>query len=193
MARLTRTESQAQTREQLLATARHMFFADGYVLTSLEKVADAAGYSKGAVYSNFRNKVELCTAVLDEVRAERIEEILGIIALGDRELQLTAFDEWARRVIGDPGWTSLEIEFVSNTRKNDEVRDALSARLDSIINLMAAGINVAPGVETRLPSHETALTLLALGTGLGFFRSINPSVPVDGLIDTMRIILLRQD
>ncbi|MCE5289559.1 MAG: TetR/AcrR family transcriptional regulator [Nocardiaceae bacterium] len=188
MARLSRTESQAQTRKQLLATAREMFFADGYSSTSLEKVADAAGYSKGAVYSNFRNKIELCTAVLDEVRAERIEEVMGIIALDTPELQLKAFDEWARRVIGDPGWTSLEIEFVSNTRRNDDVRDALGDRLDSIVNLMAAGID-ASGVDTRLPGHETALTLLALGTGLGLFRSINPSIPVDGLIDTMKIIL----
>ncbi len=52
---------------------------DGYHPTSLEKVADAAGYSKGAVYSNFRNKDELCTAVLDEVRAERLGEVLELI------------------------------------------------------------------------------------------------------------------
>ncbi|CAM3882008.1 TetR/AcrR family transcriptional regulator [Smaragdicoccus niigatensis] len=188
MARLSRTESQAQTRKQLLATARELFFADGYVQTSLEKVADAAGYSKGAVYSNFRNKIELCTAVLDEVRAERIEEVMAIIALDSAELQMKAFDEWARRVVGDPGWTSLEVEFVSNTRRNEDVRDALGDRLDSIVNLMAAGID-ASGVDTRLPGHETALTLLALGTGLGLFRSINPSIPVDGLIDTMKIIL----
>ncbi|MDT7795343.1 MAG: hypothetical protein QOD59_4784, partial [Mycobacterium sp.] len=65
-------ETQAETRAQLVKTARQLFFDDGYRPTSLEKVADAAGYSKGAVYSNFRNKDELCTAVLDEVRAERL-------------------------------------------------------------------------------------------------------------------------
>src|ERR1041384_2785727 len=80
MARMTRAESQANTRAQLLATARQMFFTDGYHPTSLEKVADAAGYSKGAVYSNFRNKDELCVAVLDEVRAERLAEPMGLVS-----------------------------------------------------------------------------------------------------------------
>ena len=67
MARKTRAESQAETRAQLLKTARQLFFDDGYHPTSLEKVADAAGYSKGAVYSNFRNKDELCLTVLDRI------------------------------------------------------------------------------------------------------------------------------
>ncbi len=61
-----------------------MFFTDGYHPTSLEKVADAAGYSKGAVYSNFRNKDELCVAVLDEIRAERFAEVLDAVRQPDR-------------------------------------------------------------------------------------------------------------
>ena len=76
MARMTRAES----RPKPGATGRdrrQMFFDDGYHPTSLEKVADAAGYSKGAVYSNFRNKDELCAAVLDEIRAERLAEASG--------------------------------------------------------------------------------------------------------------------
>ena len=47
MTRLTRAESQAQTRTQLVATAKELFLEDGYLAASLEKVADAAGFSKG--------------------------------------------------------------------------------------------------------------------------------------------------
>ena len=54
--RLTRPESQARTRAELIATARDLFLSDGYAGTSLERVAEAAGYSKGAVYSNFASK-----------------------------------------------------------------------------------------------------------------------------------------
>src|SRR6201991_2769044 len=98
VARMTRSESQAMTRSQLIATARQLFFEDGYHPTSLEKVADAAGYSKGAVYSNFRNKDELCTAVLDEVRAERLGEVLAIFAKPDTPSRIDAIRDWAERV-----------------------------------------------------------------------------------------------
>src|SRR3982074_3516259 len=111
MTRMTRAESQAQTRAQLVTTARRMFFDDGYHPTSLEKVADAAGYSKGAVYSNFRNKDELCTAVLDEVRAERFGVVVAMLATPDTPARIEALRDWSERVIGDPGWTSLEVEF----------------------------------------------------------------------------------
>jgi len=116
MARMTRAESQAQTRSQLVATAKQMFFTDGYHPTSLEKVADAAGYSKGAVYSNFRNKDELCVAVLDEMRADRFTEVLDVVAKPDR---FEALHDWAESVIGDPGWTPLEAEFAVHARRDE--------------------------------------------------------------------------
>lgn len=77
MARLTRAESQARTREQLIETAKQLFLRDGYSVTSLERVADEAGYSKGAVYSNFRNKDELCLAVLDRIHDEQVALVAG--------------------------------------------------------------------------------------------------------------------
>ena len=44
MPRLSRAASQARTRAQLIETARELFLRDGYFATSLDKVADAAGY-----------------------------------------------------------------------------------------------------------------------------------------------------
>lgn len=79
---MSRAERQARTREQLLATARALFLRDGYFATSLERVADAAGYSKGAVYSNFAGKDELCRAVLDEIHTEQGAQIIAAITAG---------------------------------------------------------------------------------------------------------------
>ncbi|NHN20245.1 TetR family transcriptional regulator, partial [Bacillus amyloliquefaciens] len=50
MARLTRQEAQAMTRETLLATAVEHFLDRGYAAASLDQIAEDAGYSKGAVY-----------------------------------------------------------------------------------------------------------------------------------------------
>ena len=188
MARKTRVETQAETRAQLVKTARQLFFDDGYRPTSLEKVADAAGYSKGAVYSNFRNKDELCTAVLDEVRAERLGEVLDIVAKPDMPARIDAIRDWAQRVIGDPGWTTLEVEFAAHARPNEQLRTELAGRLDGIIQILTAAMESADNADLKMPGHETATVLLALGVGLGLLRSINPDIPVSGLTDTLRLL-----
>jgi AcrR family transcriptional regulator len=188
MARKTRAESQAETRAQLLKTARQMFFEDGYHPTSLEKVADAAGYSKGAVYSNFRNKDELCTAVLDEVRAERLGEVLEIFAKPDTPSRIEAIRDWAERVIGDPGWTTLEVEFAAHARPNDRLRTDLAGRLNGILQMLTTAIESAETSDLKMPAREAATILLALGVGLGLLRSIDPQIPVVGLIDTLKLL-----
>jgi AcrR family transcriptional regulator len=188
MARLTRAQSQAQTRAQLVTTAKRLFFEDGYHPTSLEKVADAAGYSKGAVYSNFRNKDELCTAVLDEIRAERLGEVLEIIARPDTPSRIEALRAWADRVIGDPGWTSLEVEFAVHARRDEKLRADLAAGLDNILEMLSTGVESADNPDLKMPGRQAATTMLALGAGLGLLRSIDPSIPVNGLIDTLRLI-----
>jgi AcrR family transcriptional regulator len=188
MARKTRVETQAETRAQLVKTARQLFFDDGYRPTSLEKVADAAGYSKGAVYSNFRNKDELCTAVLDEVRAERLGEVLDIVAKPDMPARIDAIRDWAQRVIGDPGWTTLEVEFAAHARPNEQLRTELAGRLDGIIQMLTAAMESADNADLKMPGREAATVLLALGVGLGLLRSINPNIPVSGLIDTLRLL-----
>jgi len=188
MARKTRAESQAETRAQLLKTARQLFFDDGYHPTSLEKVADAAGYSKGAVYSNFRNKDELCTAVLDEVRAERLAEIMQIMSQPDTPARIDALRSWAERVIGDPGWTTLEVEFAAHARPNEQLRTELAGRMDGIFQMLTATVESADLPDLKVPAREGATVMLALGIGLGLLRSIDPQIPVSGLIDTLGLL-----
>lgn len=185
MGRMTRAESQAQTRSKLMVTAREVFFAEGYHSTSLEKVAEAAGYSKGAVYSNFRNKDELCTAVIDEIHTERMGEVLALVSRPDR---FEALLEWAEGVIGDPGWTSMEIEFALHARRDEQLRTEFAARLGGVIDMLANGVESADDLDLAMPSRETATAMLALGIGLGLMRSIDPSISVKGLVDTLRLV-----
>jgi hypothetical protein len=46
----------------------------------------------------------------------------------------------------------------------------------------------ADNADLKMPGRETATVLLALGVGLGLLRSINPDIPVSGLIDTLRLL-----
>ena len=64
--RLTREESKARTRADLLRAANRLFLRNGFVATSLADIADEAALTKGAVYSNFESKEDLFLAVLQE-------------------------------------------------------------------------------------------------------------------------------
>src|SRR6476661_7420475 len=73
--RLTRAQRKKQTRERLLEAAGRMFVKKGFVATSVEDIAEAAGYTRGAFYSNFDGKPELLLELLqrdhDRARANR--------------------------------------------------------------------------------------------------------------------------
>lgn len=191
--RLSRAESQAQTRARLVVTARKMFLTDGYASTSLERVAEEAGYSKGAVYSNFGGKDDLCLAVLDSIQAEVAQAVLAAFdgaATFDEALQV--FDLWAESRLGDPQWSALEAEFAARARRHPGVRHALVERDQKLHAVIAGALErtcVAHGLRPRVPVDEVASALLSLGIGLGLQRSVNPALPVRVLSDVARALV----
>lgn len=192
MARLSRAESQAQTRDRLITTAKRAFLRDGYTATSLEKVADEAGYSKGAVYSNFRNKDELCLAVLDAIHAEQMAAVAAAVA-GTTSLteRLAAFGAWADGAVGDQGWTALEVEFAVHTRHDPLLRDELAKRDKQVRSVLASVLADGAaefGITLPMPIENLATALLSIGIGLGVQRAIDPRIPASVLTDTIRAL-----
>ncbi|WP_026413545.1 TetR/AcrR family transcriptional regulator [Actinomadura oligospora] len=191
----TRAERQARTRELLVATARDLFLRDGYHATTLDRVAEAAGFSKGAVYSNFATKDELCQTVIDEVRAEQVGAVIEAIGgEGSAADRLAVFDAWAERTIGDPGWTLLEAEFaIHATRRDPALRDRVAEGARHWVR--ALGRLLEEEARRRdlvlpLPPDELAEALLSLGIGLGLRRAVDPQLSPQALTDVLRLFLL---
>src|SRR5258708_26465376 len=63
---LTPDRRRALTRQHLLAAASEVFARRGYAAATIDEVAERAGFSKGAVYSNFSSKEHLLMAVMQE-------------------------------------------------------------------------------------------------------------------------------
>lgn len=191
--RLSRAESQAQTRARLVATAREMFLHDGYASTSLERVAEEAGYSKGAVYSNFGGKDDLCLAVLESIQTEVAQAVLDALdgaATFDEALKV--FDVWAESRLGDPEWSALEAEFAARARRHPGVRRALverDQRLHTVITDALERTCAQHGLTPLIPVDEVAAALLSLGIGLGLQRSVNPALPVRVLSEVARALV----
>src|ERR1035438_2954546 len=70
--RLTRAETRARTREQLLDAAAFVFARKGFAGASVEEIAESAGYSTGALYSNFESKEQLFLELLSARRSRGI-------------------------------------------------------------------------------------------------------------------------
>lgn len=68
-----------ETRKKIIAAAEKVFFDQGIARTTLEKVARAAGVTRGAIYWNFQNKADLINAVYAEVQLPAEEVLLQIL------------------------------------------------------------------------------------------------------------------
>lgn len=191
--RVTRAERQAQTRERLVEVARELFLEVGYAATSLDKVAATAGFSKGAVYSNFSGKEELCLAVLDTIHAEQTEAVLEAFS-GDTDLdsRIDAFVDWARTGLGRPRWTALEVELAAVARHSPYVASELVKRhrqmVDSV-TMLVERVADQEGIELAMPAQEAATTLLSLGIGMGALRSLDSGIDVQVFATAMRTLI----
>ncbi|KHL19321.1 AcrR family transcriptional regulator [Mumia flava] len=191
---VTRAQRQAQTRAALVETARRLFLDEGYGVTTLDRVALEAGYSKGAVYSNFKSKEELGLAVLDQIHAEMVTEVMESLAGAETyEGLLAGFGGWLHRRLGQPRWTALEVEFAAVVRQSPYVATELATRHRQIRGTIAEVLRslvADAGVRLALSPEQTATALLSLGIGMGAQRSLDADVDVEAFTGTMRTLLL---
>jgi TetR/AcrR family transcriptional regulator, transcriptional repressor of aconitase len=111
MARLSRTESQAVTRDRLREAARDLFKREGYLTTSVERIADAAGYTKGAVYSNFENKESIFLEVLEAQGQESLNDLfVAIDQAPDTAAIIALLVGWADDRSRSGGWSLTILE-----------------------------------------------------------------------------------
>jgi len=190
MARLTQAERRQRTRGELVATSRKVFLERGFHGASLDDIAEQAGYSKGAVYSNFAGKDELFLAVLD-AQFEQRARILADVLLDQESLEdsyravarsMTAADE------GEPGWTPLLLEFWAHASRRPELRAEVSVRRERFFTIIAGLIEELGrrhNVEFVLPTKELARGSNALSRGIALDRLLAPDTVSGELFEEM--------
>jgi AcrR family transcriptional regulator len=166
-----RDEQRARTRSELLDAAARVFGARGFHAASVDQVAEAAGYTKGAVYSNFASKQELFLELLDRHLDEAIgalEQLVFDVAPEDRADRFVAQQD--RIGVLDRGWFLLEAEFLLYAARNLQVRDRVAARQrrthDRITALTRRHLDDLGVGEDLLPAADAARILMATAGGL---------------------------
>jgi AcrR family transcriptional regulator len=194
--RLTREQQQAATRERVLAAATSTFLEKGFHGTTIAAVAETAGFTSGAIYSNFASKEELVLAVLDRHAAERTRLLAeALSAATDLEDLLARVSRWfGSRIDTDPEWPALQIELALSTRHSPSLRRKLRDRhrtthaaLAQVLRQQSARF----GVELPLDADTLASTVHGLGEGLAVQRLLDPTTRAADVLHQSLTVLLR--
>jgi len=175
---LTPDRRRAMTRQHLLDAAAIVFARDGFHGASIDEVAATAGFTKGAVYSNFKNKDDLFLELLDDRLARQFALVETIL---EDEPHLEPVDEMHRmgefvwRTMHNPDWTLLYLEFLVYAARNPEAKAKLaeSARQSRRIVVEMRRHEFSDG-DGPWDVEEFATISLALFNGLELDFLIDP-------------------
>lgn len=188
--RLTRAESRERTRMRIIDAATVLFLRAGFQATSLEQVAEEAGYTVGAVYSNFESKTAMGMAVIDELYAceeQRLIESLAKVPEDDVDGVFDALSAWAESTIGDPDWTRLEIEtFSAHEDSSRAATAARHARLRARCHELVTGRLIG---KSLLDPDLLATAMVGLALGVGLQRAADPSIPGRVWGEALRVLV----
>jgi AcrR family transcriptional regulator len=159
-------------RRAILDAAAAVFADRGIDGASLDDVAAAAGFTKGAVYSNFASKDELILALMDDRVAAHLD--LGVQAVGSGERSpaeraRALGDCLTAALLAQRQWHMLFLEFWQRALRDPEVGARFAAHRHVVRDDIATAIHdqaTALGLTPALPPAELATVILALSNGL---------------------------
>jgi AcrR family transcriptional regulator len=174
MPRLTRSESQAITRQRLIESMTALVVERGYRGASLDEVCDRAGFSRGAFYAQFKSRDEVMLAGLEKHLNEEIQKIDGML------LEHTSLEDLPERVAryyaagGDRvQWVMLQIEFQLYAARNEEFAKqfelSIRAFRERLANLIERSF--APGTKLQISWIEMASIFLSMSWGMNLQRA----------------------
>jgi AcrR family transcriptional regulator len=121
------SKQQLRTREtqaRLLAAAEEVFVRDGYENAQLDTIAAAAGRSKGAVYTHFKNKEDLFLALFEQKTRLFIDRLISSLRKRtSRKQSLDAFREFYVGLVHDNIWPILTLEFKLYALRHPESKE----------------------------------------------------------------------
>jgi AcrR family transcriptional regulator len=167
MARLTRAQQQERTRAAVLAAARQEFAERGYVEAKVDRIAERAELTRGAVYSNFPSKRALYLAVLVEMVEGTGTGPVAASSPGPAEALGAFARAWLERlplVDDTPAGGRLQLRSLAGVLDDQPARAALTqvTRLEALLLALALESRVPrPGKQVRrVRLAELVLTLL---------------------------------
>jgi AcrR family transcriptional regulator len=193
--RLTREESRAQTRERLLEAARGVFAANGFHGSSVEEIASAAGFSTGALYSNFEGKEDLFLVLMEREIEEHAREIAEAVRSRPTISARAAGGarQWMTTIEREPDLLLLFMEFWAYGVRDAGVRPKVAERFAQmrrvLTELIVQGVRDFD-LELLLPAEQLAIAIDALADGIARQKLADPEAVPDELMGRVLSLML---
>ncbi len=187
MSRRSRAETSEANRRAVIAAARQQFEERGFHGASLDGIAEAAGFSKGAVYSRFASKDEVFLAVMEDHIERRAAATRAQLADLDDDADLTALARGSVQAsVATIAWQAALLEFRAHAWRdpavNDRYRRLHQRTVDSIAGFMAEVFR-RHGGSPPVPVEEMAVAALGIATGVVTEYMADPDLDLDALIE----------
>jgi AcrR family transcriptional regulator len=188
MSRVRTRPTRDDTREKLFEAAARVFEEQGIGGASIEAIAAAAGFTRGAFYSNFASKDELIIAMLEDHVEQSIRRNLDLL---DRHKNLADFIEALKNMDKsrqDPLGRSplLHMEMILFVARAEQRRPELAKRLRARRKLITDIVETSlknSGRNGALNPTWTGAIVLALEDGFRLHRLIDPeTTPADSFL-----------
>ena len=171
-----RQQRRIQTMERLLDAAAEVFADVGFHAATVDDIAAAAGYTKGAVYGNFENKDALFLALIDRHVDSQLAQIDAVVTAA-ADLGASLGDAAEEQVDRVRAFGLLMLELWQYAARNAEARAALAARYAAVRERLAGAIeerrSASGATDPRRPD-DVATLVLALDAGLFLQQMLDP-------------------
>jgi len=192
--RMTREQSKANTRERLLGAARSVFAGRGFHGASVEEIASEAGFSTGALYSNFEGKEDLFLVLMEREINEHAREISVAVQARASVAERAAGGarRWMTMIEREPELLLLFMEFWAYGVRDPAVRPKVAARFaqmrDVLTRLIADAVSEFD-LELAIPAEQLAIAVDALADGIARQKLADPAAVPDELMGTVLSLL----
>jgi len=181
--RLTRKQTQEQTRGRLLDAAAEAIFAEGLSALSIRAVCEAAGYSQGAFYSNFSSRDDLLLALMErhiEEEAANLSTLIAGLGQGSLDQDMHDIARWLAEHGETEEWSRINADFKLHAQRDPAFAEGyrvVAEPFHRAFALLMADLVHRHGLQPILPARELSVGLYALWTGLALQRAVEPALP----------------
>ncbi len=185
--RMTREQSRANTRERLLRAARSVFARSGFHGASVEEIASEAGFSTGALYSNFNGKEDLFLELMEREIDEHAREISDAVRTraSMAERATGGARQWMTMIERDREVLLLFMEFWAYGVRDAQVRPKVAAQFAQMRKLLTRLIAEGArdfALELDIPAEQLAVAIDALADGIARQKLADPDAVPDELM-----------